>query len=202
MRRQDLLREIGVTEDVLTIALGEGDAAAARCTSNHPPIATGIYRFAETVRSLAEQLAPQGWTRVDDKNFSTVVRPDQRVAIAVASGNDGTGDLESDVSTRFPKGTMTATVVNANLSLPLDERYEADNKQLEIQTETWFLLHARKEDDIVAELSLPKSIVGGFVQTWEPRIPLRPLPIGSTVDLSDGDLPINPDVDVKKKRGS
>ena len=72
LRKQALLKEIGVSEDALLAALDEGDAAAARCTPNHPPLAAPIYRFAETVRSLADQLAPKGWTRRDYKNFSTI----------------------------------------------------------------------------------------------------------------------------------
>src|SRR5690349_19076493 len=98
--RQDQLRAIGVAEDELNIALDAGDAATARCTSNHPPMAPGFYRFAETFASLADQLSKRGWVRTDYKHFSTVVRPDNRVAIAVASGSDGTGNLGEEVTTR------------------------------------------------------------------------------------------------------
>lgn len=201
LRKQALLREIGITEDVLISALDEGDAAAVRCTPNHPPLAAPIYRFSETVRSLAEQMARNGWTRRDYKNFSTIVRPDKRMAIAVASGDDGTGDLSADVTTRSPKGAVTYEVVNANFNLPLDQRYEEENKESKIRTLTWFLLHTRKDGQRVAELSLPKTIIEGFVQTWEPRIPLRQQTIDSiTLDLSGGDPPVNPDVQITKKQ--
>jgi hypothetical protein len=203
LRGQQILREIGVTEEVLITALTEGANAAAQCTPNHPPMAAGFYRFSETVRSLAEQQAPLGWTRHDYKNFSTVVRPDKRVAIAVASGNDGTGDLSADVSTRSPKGIATYEAVSSNLSLPLDERYEADNKAPVVQTKTWFLLHTRKDGRLCAELSLPKSIADGFVQTWEPRVPLQSFESdAATLDLLGGEPPHNPEVNVQKKRGN
>lgn len=160
----------------------------------------GFYRFAETVKSLAEQVAPLGWVRRDFKNFSTVVRPDDRVAIAVASGNDGTGDLSADVTTRSPKGAATEQAVDENLSLPLDDRYVADNARPKVQTTTWFLLHARRDGQLLAELSRPKSIVGGYVQVWEPRIPLRMRPMGiGNADLGGGEPLFNPDVEVKKR---
>lgn len=200
LRRQQLLREIGITEGALVTALEEGVSASARCTPNHPPMASGFYRFAETVRSLAEQQATHGWTRHDYKNFSTVVRPDKQVAIAVASGNEGTGDLTADVSTRSPKGVATYEAVSLNLSLPLDERYENENRQPAVKTQTWFLLHTVKDGQLLAELSLPRSIVDGFVQTWEPRIPLRTLELNpAALDWSIEEHPHNPDVEVRKR---
>src|SRR5262245_9471466 len=87
------LAQLGVSEDELLAALFVGEAAAAHCTANHPPMAAGFYRFAESVAALAELKAPAAWTRHDYKNFSTVVRADGRVAIAVASGDAGTGDV-------------------------------------------------------------------------------------------------------------
>lgn len=199
-RKAAQLREIGVEEAILLAALQEGDAGAARCTANHPPMAPGFFRFAETVRSLADQLAPLGWVRRDYKNFSTVVSPDGRVAIAVASGDDGTGDLFADVTTRSPKGAATYEAIDRNLSLPLDERYEADNKRPQVQTATWFLLHDRREGKVYAELSLPKYIVDGYVQTWEPRIALSPLPLDVHGAVpSERESPVNPEVDIKRR---
>lgn len=203
-----LLRSIGVTEEVLLTALAVGDTAAGRCTANHPPMAPGFYRFAETVASLAEQLAPAGWTREDYKNFSTIVRKDGRVAIAVASGNEGTGDLSAEVTTRSPKGNATYEAVETNLLLPYDERYIAENKRDakrqpsgDEMTVTYFLLHDRRDGILYAELSRPKMIdSGGYVQAWEPRIPLRITRLDQTkIDLGGGDPPLNPDVDITRR---
>jgi hypothetical protein len=165
-------------------------------------MAAGFYRFSETVRSLADQLAPLGWTRRDYKNFSTVVRPDGQVAIAVASGNDGTGDLSADVTTRSPKGAATYEAVDENLSLPLDERYVADNERSTkpVQVTTYFLLHDRREGELHAELSRPKSIFDGYVTIWEPRIRLRTESLDAAeIDFSGGEPPINPTVDIQKR---
>jgi len=203
-----LLRSIGVTEEVLLAALAAGDVAASRCTANHPPMAPGFYRFSETVAALAEQLAPDGWIREDHKNFSTVVRSDRRVAIAVASGNDGTGDLSAEVTTRSPKGNATFEAVETNLLLPYDERYVAQNKrpfkkdQLDDEkTITYFLLHDRRDGILYAELSRPKLIdPSGYVQEWEPRIPLKTTRIDPIkIDFGGGEPPLNPDVDVSRR---
>jgi hypothetical protein len=202
-RNEALLCDIGVSEDVLMTALRVGDAAADGCTSNHPPMARGFYRFSETVASLAVQLTPLGWTRKDYKNFSTVLRPDGRIAIAVASADDGTGDLSASVTTRSSKGVATVEAVAQNYSLPLDERYVADNAKIvgQAPTVTWFLLHNRKGGQLFAELSRPMFINDeGFVEKWEPRIPLRALSLDqATIDISGGEPPINPIVDVKKR---
>ena len=208
LRRESLLRRIGVTEQELTMALDAGDAAAAGCTSNHPPMAPGFYRFAETIAALAAVKGPQGWTRQDHKNFSTIVSPDGRVAIAVASGNDGTGDLGVEVSTRSPKGVVTSEAVTRNLSLPYDDRDIAANQRIlsaspvVITVETWFLLHDRRDGTRFAELSRPNSINSvGYVDEWKPRIPLGPqqmIPFPGS-DGAGGDPPVNPDVPVTRR---
>jgi hypothetical protein len=204
--KAEQLEEIGVAEQVLVNAIMSGDGAAARCTANHPPMAHGFYRFAETMRSLGDQLAPLGWTRRDYKNFSTVVRPDGRVAIAVASGDPGTGDMAASVTTRSPKGAVTQEAVETNLKLPLDERYVADNQRIidgpkTLDPATWFLLHDRRGGIIYSELSFPQSMDdNGYVRKWLPRIPLRPQSISPiNVEFRGGEPPVNPIIDVKRR---
>ena len=62
LRVEATLRELELTPEVLRIALEAGYATAALCTSNHPPNFGGMTMWAETVRSLREQLIPAGWT--------------------------------------------------------------------------------------------------------------------------------------------
>lgn len=203
-----LLRNIGVTEDQLLDSLAAGDAAAARCTPNHPPMAPGFYRFSETVAALAEHLATDGWTRCDYKNFSTVVRGDSRIAIAVASGDHGTGDLSAAVTTRSPKGITTYEAIEINLLLPYDERYIAENRRAvekeegeDVDRITYFLLHDRRDGILCAELSRPKLMdESGYVQAWEPRIPLNRKGLDPIqIDFGGGDPPLNPIVDIARR---
>ena len=207
--RDAQLRQLGVTETELLDALSVGNLAAARCTRNHPPIAAGFYRFAESVAALAETKAPEGWTRNDYKNFSTIVRPGGKVAIAIASGSEGTGDLSAEVTTRCPKGRATSEAIDMNLVLPLDERYVSDNERIMQENDeaddpcaTWFLLHDRREGMMYAELSLPKSIsASGFVEEWFPRIPLTPRALDGATPLivPEAEPPVIPIVNIKKR---
>jgi hypothetical protein len=199
-KKEAHLKEIGVSEEILLSALNTGVDAANRCTPNHPPMAAGFYRFSETVKCLGDQMASLGWTRRDYKNFSTIVRADGQVAIAVATGDDGTGDLKAEVTTNSPKGTATYEAVELNLSLPLDDSYVADNERAPMRVSTWFLLHSIRDGKLFAELSLPKSIWAGYVVSWSPRIPLRTVTLDPLrIDISEGDSPVNPIVDIKKR---
>ena len=120
--RRARLSTLGVTQEILLRAVASGEAARASCLPTHPPGAPGMYCFFETFRSLADDLLDSGWSRKDHKNFSTVLRPDGLVAIAVARGDDGTGDRDANVSTMYSKGIVTREAVERNLLLPLDAR--------------------------------------------------------------------------------
>ena len=206
--KESLLAAIGITEAECLDALAAGDSAAAACTLNHPPMASGFYRFAETVASLALQKGAEGWTRHDYKNFSTVVSPSGLFAIAVASGDAGTGDLSASVTTRSPKGVTTEEAIDVNLTLPFDERCIAENRKLKeqppaaakVQPTTFFLLHDRRDGVRYAELSRPQSIdERGYVTKWLPRIPLMATPLDPAELNIHGEPPINPIVNVKPR---
>lgn len=202
-----VLADLGVSEAQLLAALAQGEAAFASCTSNHPPMAAGFYRFAETVVGLAEQLAGDGWTREDVRNFSTVVRADGRVAIAVASADAGAGDLSGDVMTRSPKGPTTLQAITQNLLLPFDAGAEEMNAQAidapgtivdgQRLRQTWLLLQNRRDGMLYAELSLPRAMdERGHVQTFAVRVPLTPMPLDPMVLLGPSEPPVNPSVSV------
>jgi hypothetical protein len=208
-KREQQLRQLGVSEQILQTALDAGDQAALRCTPNHPKMAPGMYRFNETVASLGEQLSKDGWTREDYKGFATVVRPNARVAIAVASGDDGTGNLYDDVTTRSPKGIATFEAISENLLLPLDDRYVADNERiatragqadLENSTITYFLLHDRRGGIRYSELSRPMSInQKGYAEKWGPRIPLKAQALDPVVVNVGEDPPVTPVVEIRRR---
>lgn len=202
-----LLADLGVSEAQLLAALARGEAAFASCTSNHPPMAAGFYRFAETVVRLAEQLAGDGWTREDTRNFSTVVRADGRVAIAVASADSGAGDLSAEVMTRSPKGPTTLQAITHNLLLPFDASAEESNAQAigapvtivdgQQLRQTWLLLQNRRDGMLYAELSLPRAMdERGFVQSFAIRIPLTPMPLDPMVLAAPSEPPVNASVSV------
>ena len=193
------LRKLGVSAEELREPVRLGLSARASCTENDPPMFPGLLQFAVIVRTIRELKARDGWTRNDYKNFSTVVRPDGQVAIAIARGDDGTGNREAAVSTKYPKGVATLEAVQQNLSLPFDERYIRQNKKPSGLVSTWFLLHSRKKDEVQIELSHPMLVNGaGYIEKWDVRLILKPFSL-NPARMPVDDKPVEPVVAVKKR---
>jgi len=134
------------------------------------------------------------------------VRPDGLVAIAVASGDAGTGDLSAAVTTSYPKGITMVEAIEDNLLLPWDDVAIAENSRMATEKTddtpvmTYFLLHNRRNGTMYSELSRPQSIdKKGFVTSWAPRIPLSARPLGPVVISEDAETPLAAEVPVKRR---
>jgi hypothetical protein len=182
-----------------------GQLAFLSCTPNHPPPFPGMSAWAETVCALREYLIPIGWQRLNDNNYALSVDPAGQVAIAVATGNDGTGQAEATPSTNARKGPSTSGAIAANqlrFSF-MDERVPQRGSAAGAGRgrETWILLIHRTTDEVRCELSLPISIgEDGHIDAWRERILLGSTPL-------DGDLgevvptpPPLPDITIDVKR--
>ncbi len=127
------------------------------------------------------------------------------MAIAVATGDDGTGRADANPSTNARKGPITLDAVAANQlrfsfmdqpARPRDTAAGAGSGRA-----TWILLIHRATDEVRCELSLPISIGEDMhVDAWRERILLGSIPL-------DGDLaeavpapPTLPDIDVSVRR--
>jgi len=196
------LREMGLSATVLLSALNAGIASLALASPNHPPNFGGTSLWAEAVRVLRELLIPKGWRKDNSYNFPTVVSPDRKIAVAVASGDEGTGIRKGNPSTHYPRGTVMQRRVEANSQLPLfdDIRRADDAESAEEAEATWMLLHYRERGQLRCELSLPISINdSGFVENWAERIILTPIQIDPTRMPVLDDEPVNPTVTVKRR---
>src|ERR1051325_6415929 len=107
----DALAGLGLTAEILIEAIRRGEIGRDSCTANDAPGAPGYYAWAGTVRALRDILMPQKWTRNDDECYSRVVSPDRSIAIAVCTGDDGTGNKDVNPKTKYPKGTATQAAV-------------------------------------------------------------------------------------------
>ena len=183
----DRLAELGLKPEILEFALRGADAEARTYTALDPPNMPGMARYARTVRLLREQLIPLGWTFDNPRNLARTVSPDRRVAIIATLGDAATGVPHVPPSTRYEKGIATVEAVSRNflqLTLPIDlgdEGYVDDGDEGE--TTTWVLLYNVTEAEIRAELSLPDSMVDGFIDTWLERILLPPVPLQPPVSV-------------------
>ncbi|ULA59814.1 MAG: hypothetical protein LZF60_160144 [Nitrospira sp.] len=181
------LLTLNLEEAHLLDAVHQGYVAFISCTENHPPVTRGVWSWGETVRALRDRLLPQGWTRSDNKNYSTVIHPSGRLAIAVATGDEGTGCPEVQPSTKSPKGssTLDAVSINQQLNLFMAEASSPTLQQIEEQLDekaTWILLVHRSAAEVRCELSLPSSMgPGGFINGWQERILLRSIPLDDVV---------------------
>jgi hypothetical protein len=205
---RDRLTELGLDAMIFTQAIQRGQAIAAGYTPNHPAICRGISQWGEVVAAIREQLAPRGWTRIDDDNFALTVNPTRTIAISVSTGDEITGIADATPSTSSTKGPRTADAVVVN-ALQLDLFGNVPLKPEELKRTngvmTWILLFHR---DVAAqetrfELSRPvKMDSEGHVIVWVERIIFAALPFGTDGVLVPADLPLSPEIvpEVKRKR--
>lgn len=177
------LSRLDLTEEPLVAAVMQGYLARIDCTANHPPLYPSFVAWGETVRALREQLAPAGWERNDEKNYSRTVHPSGRIAIAVATGDEATGTADLTPSTKSAKGPSTVEALEVNRAqawLPGMEPAQAAEEEGEDKppVTTWVLLVHHADNEIRAELSLPYDTgTDGRIAVWQERILLRALPL-------------------------
>lgn len=191
------LIELGLTESILRQAISQGLLARSENTPNHPPLYAGFVTWANTVRALREELIPQHWTKNDEHMYSRVFNPSKTMAIAVATGDEHTGNPHVNPMTKSPKGIATAQAVESNAA-QLTFGFELDQIDLENTDElkTWILMFTYFKNEVRCELSLPIAC-NGKVDGWNERIILRPIPLdANSIDIPILPLPEMPDIDV------
>lgn len=173
----DQLAELGpgLTVEVIHDALRYGEASANSCTANDPPILSGFLRWARTLRGLRDRLAAHGWRRGILLGMPTVVSPDGKVAIAVSTGDEGTG-TEADARTKYRKGAAAISAIETNQLMFGGEGFDSpsDEEHNEVAAPadraTYYLLFVKVGDEIRAFTSV------GHGRRWEDRGPHEPPP--------------------------
>lgn len=185
------LAEIGLKEDLLFEAIRAGMAARFSCTRNHPPLAAGFYGWSEAVRGLRDALMPEGWGRDDAGLLSVALSPGGDFAIAIATGDDATGDPSRTPCTKSSKGPRTKDAIQTNcLQLNLfaiedvlqtDEEMTLANSRLT----RWLLIHFDDSAKLVrSELSTPILVAkDSKIAGWEERIILGTIPFDDNSNL-------------------
>ena len=197
----DRLRLLGLTVDIIRESIMAGELAWSSCTRNDPPALGGLLRWGRTTRGLRERTIPHGWKRSEAGQLSTVVHPAGDVAIAVATGDEGTGIAEAVPRTKYPKGPATAAAVERNqLQLGLfDAEIHplGDDDAPESKVVTWL---ARSGREVRFELSLPGRIGDDDrVEDWAERILFEPLSVEPTPNLDQLGEAIDIDVPVERR---
>jgi hypothetical protein len=200
------LKELGLQQEHLRESVMQGMLLRSECTSNDPPLFPGYSAWARTVRTLREKLIPLNWNRSDDGGYSLCVNPDSTLAIAVATGDENTGNPREMPLTKSPKGprTQLAIEINQHQSSLFDDLPDIGISDLpNSDRTTWVLLQhydqGRKE--VRFELSLPMNY-SGKIDGWSERIIFGAVPFDQSLSIPVPMLPNLPDIDVPLRRRS
>lgn len=195
------LEQLSLNQGILHEALRQGNLYKARTTSHHPRLYRYQVMSAETIAALRDQLIQYGWEKCNDGNYELTRNAPLGVAIAVASGDSGTGIPSRTPSNKSPKGRYTVEAVEINRQLQDDLFPELLPQQKELidMDETWVLLHNVTETEIKAELSKPSEIdASGMIVAWSERIILGSIPLDG--DFDEITPPQQPDIEISISR--
>lgn len=171
----DRLAELGLSVEIVERVVRRADAEASICTALDPPIMEGLTRWSRTNRFLREELIPAGWHYDNPHLLPRTIHPSGEFAIVATTGDELTGLVDLQPTTKYPKGVATIQAVETNEQLALDfgdldlgpdEGQATDVGDLR----TWFLLFHVDDDGFRVELSLPDAIVDGRITSWAERI--------------------------------
>lgn len=200
MDRSRRLRQLDLIEEELLLAAEQGQAAAANCTDNNPPLQRSIDAWGETIRSLRESKIPQGWKRHDEAHQQPLVlNPRTNMAITAAAGDEYTGVKDRNPATKSSKGSLTESAIKSN---SLKYTLWGDIRKPDAR-ETWILLFHRDKETLTirAELSLPVDMNNEKqVDQWLERIILSEIPFDGTRNRVPSDQPQTPEIDIQVKR--
>ena len=178
----DQLRKyLGLTLDPFHMAIGEAWLEWAAQTLFDAPSFPGTELWGHTVRPFRRSLVTEfGWTKDDCGNFSTVISPDGRNAIAVETGNEITGLIFPNKipKTKSAKGPQAMAKVAENcLQISQGSLFasEDDGRPLpasEAQKPMlWMFLIHQMDGNVRSEVSLPVMIGDdNRIVDWKVRI--------------------------------
>ena len=179
------LGRLGLPRHALDETIDRMVAAARECTFFDAPTRAGSEMWFVGVRVLREQLVRGDgvWTPLNRKNHALVVSSNGN-AVAIAGGDEGTGDPAQIPSTKHTRGPEWMRAIQANQAVlpgmlpqfsptaPLDP-----GRGILGGLVTWVLLVHQNRLAMWAELSCPAEFVleNGEIQVcgWEVRLILR-----------------------------
>ena len=198
------LAELGLEVEPLQDVGRSWYMALKSSTPNHPRNYPGFCAWAEGVRQLRDYLVPKDWERLELGGYPLTLSPQKTHCIALATGDENTGDPYQTPSNKAPKGPRTEQAVAANV-VQYALFAEADLPEIEVDADeekTTFILLIHLDlmaKKIRMELSVPTSIHGGRIDHWEERIFLPDVPINGD-ELDFGNPPSGPDFDIEITR--
>ena len=174
---EDKLAELDLSQALLWSALRRGLDYKCGLTRYHTNAIRGLGVWDAINVGLGETLQRLGWNRKEPGNFAITVHPEEKLCIAVMSGNAATGSVElpSSNSTPLQTGGRSRTreaVINNRVALGLQRHFFQMMPSWKQPVPTYFLLHRIDADagKIRAELSLPTFLPDKYITDWHTRI--------------------------------
>jgi hypothetical protein len=189
------LAQLELTEEILVNALVQANMYRARMTDHHGFLYRCTVLSGETVAALRDSLVPMGWEKKNDGHYDRVFNPRLKFCIAVASGDEATGDRLQTPSNKSPKGPRTVKAARDNRIADLFP--ETLHIAEDAPVQTWLLLHCRLKDEIRLELSRPEQFDAAerYVTSWTERIILGTIPLDDSDNMPIS-MPQAPDLDI------
>lgn len=207
---ETLLESMGLNSGLLIEVCRRGLSQYLTATPFHAPNSAGSFLYHEVVPSLRQELVPLGWG-FDDSSLALVFNEETKIAIAVRSGDSGTGDPEqtpwfkhSESSTMqfaFSGNALQLGLFDGIADLEEFANPPKSRKGIDYSKfQTWWLLHHVDTFRRImrAELSLPVSDGrDGMTHQWKTRIILDSIPFDDEPQLEPrGGDPGRSDFDV------
>lgn len=197
------LRELGLTENDIIMAVEAAEIERRSCSLLEPSVAPGFKAWVAGFRTLAELITPRGFAKTETKGLPRLLNPETSIAIAVVTGDSGTGLMSENSRSKTPRGAQSVFFVRSNetqLNLFPGSSYQAAPDETE--EITWWLLIYSDGDAVRAELSLPVGLgEDNRLSVWEERI-MIPVP-----DLSlppgrreDEEPPLELEINIRPRR--
>jgi hypothetical protein len=206
--RDQLLALFGVTDEPFVRATGKAWLEWATRTEFDAPSFPGTLLWGHTVRHERRDFVEHGWTKDDTSNFSSVISPDGKYAIAVETGDRFTGFVfpGKKPRTNSRKGVRMMQMLSDNRHLLQGDIFAGFLQTKSAKNDgaplLWIHLIHQSRGDVYGEVSLPvvandrNRIVG-----WECRIILPKWRGGDGVSpLRQNPLQPTPDAEVRVVR--
>lgn len=196
------LLALGLTHESVVMAIGNSEIERLGCSVFEPRLMPGIKAWGAAFGTLAEESIRTGrWEKVEEHNLPRILNEELHVAVAVISGDDGTGLTHRIPKSKSPRGVQTVSFVRFNhwqgvlfpdLSVP-----EAEDSYVTY----WLLIYSDGKGALRAEVSLPMGIDSeSRLCAWKERILIGiPGPDAVGRKIPEDEEPLDVEVIVKPK---
>jgi hypothetical protein len=196
------LSALDLNQQAVVMAVENSEIERLGCSVFEPRLVPGIKAWAAAFRTMAEDVVPRGWRKIEARNLPRLVNDDLHIALAVISGNEATGLKHRTPKSKTPRGEQSLSFVRFNqvqgilfpdLALP-----ETADEYLTY----WLLIFSDGKGTRRAELSLPMDIDAEYrLCAWRERVLITlPEPEPTRGKLpEDEEPPLDIEVVVKPK---